>query len=104
MLFLDDDITVHYEKVKRGEKKVLRIQDIIVAILTSHVNGIDFIEWKAGKQIDEHMKDEGFNIKISFDPNTGFVNGGNNCNCGTWMDKMGSSAKANNKGVPATPR
>ena len=104
MLFLDNDISIHFEKLRRKEEKIYKIQDIILIILTNHVNGIDFREWKAGKQIDEHMKDEGFNIKIFLDTNNGFIYGGNSSNCGTWMDKMGSSQKANNKGVPASPR
>lgn len=69
-----------------------------------HVRGISFKEWDAGYQIDWEMQDEGFNIELYMDEETGFIMGGSQKNCLTWMDKMGSSGMSGNKGWPATPR
>ncbi|KAF6206185.1 hypothetical protein GE061_017413 [Apolygus lucorum] len=72
--------------------------------LNVHFQGLCFRERNAGIQIDEHMTSAGFDNQIGVHPETGFVFGGNEWNCGTWMDKMGSSVEAGTKGRPATPR
>ncbi|KAH3757290.1 glycoside hydrolase family 13 protein [Pelomyxa schiedti] len=80
------------------------LADVIQEILTSHANGIHFREIGAGPDIDKTMQDEGFIVDIHLDSSTGFIFGGNQHNCGTWMDKMGESHRAKNFGIPATPR
>lgn len=78
--------------------------EIVQFILDSHANGIHFREWNAGPALDSVMQPEGFQIDIFTDWRNGFIFGGNRLNCGTWMDKMGESVMAGNRGVPSTPR
>lgn len=99
---LDDTwVPLHDERAFATEST---IEEIIYEILSRHAKGIKFREANAGPQIDSQMKDEGFNIEIFVDWSNGLVFGGNEWNCGTWMDKMGESDKAGNKGYPGTPR
>ena len=80
------------------------VEDLILEILQQHATGQHFREYNAGSSLDMQMTDAGFNIDIEVDWKTGIIFGGNQHNCGTWMDKMGESTKARNKGVPGTPR
>ncbi|XP_068630910.1 glycogen debranching enzyme isoform X2 [Battus philenor] len=80
------------------------LHDVMQEALDVHFQGLVFRERNAGRSIDAHMSDKGFNVQIGIDPETGFPFGGNDANCGTWMDKMGSSEVAGTRGKPATPR
>jgi glycogen debranching enzyme len=102
--FLPYDDTWFPHNDKRAYSKSSTIEDVIQEALQRHATGMDFREYNAGPDIDSQMKSEGFDIKIWTDWKTGIIFGGNQHNCGTWMDKMGESEKAGSKGIPGTPR
>jgi len=101
--FPQDDIWVPWNDA-RAYAYSSTVAEIIQEILQRHADGIHFREYNAGANLDMQMKEEGFNIDIGVDWETGLIIGGNEHNCGTWMDKMGESVKAGTKGVPGTPR
>ncbi|KAI9697691.1 MAG: hypothetical protein M1836_004641 [Candelina mexicana] len=98
-----DDTYFEYDDL-RAYSKFSTIEDIVQEALQRHATGMSFREASAGGKLDEQMSSEGFNIDIQVDWETGMIFGGNQYNCGTWMDKMGESQKAGSKGVPGTPR
>ncbi|GAB1601007.1 glycogen debranching enzyme-like isoform X1 [Argonauta hians] len=87
-----------------AKPEIQLLSKVIQEGLNVHAKGLKFRERNAGPRIDMHMSDKGFNNSIGIDWNTGFVYGGNEHNCGTWMDMMGSSEQAGTRGQPATPR
>ena len=102
--FLPYDDTWFPSDDKRAYSHENTIEDIIQEALQRHASGMQYREANAGPDIDCQMKDNGFNQDIKVDWSTGIIFGGNQDNCGTWMDKMGESEKAGSKGVPGTPR
>ena len=91
-------------KVTFGTVFECTVLDVIHEVLKRHAEGITFIEENAGSTLDEHLNEAGFSVSAGVDSETGFVWGGSPSNCGTWMDKVGSSDVAGNRGIPATPR
>ncbi|KAL0067147.1 bifunctional 4-alpha-glucanotransferase/amylo-alpha-1,6-glucosidase [Marasmius tenuissimus] len=101
--FPQDDTWVPWDD-PRAYSYSSTVAEIVQEILQRHADGIHFREYDAGPNLDMQMKDEGFNIDVAVDWKTGFIFGGSEFNCGTWMDKMGESEKAGTKGKPGTPR
>ncbi|KAK4615811.1 Glycogen debranching enzyme [Fulvia fulva] len=102
--FLPYDDTWFAWDDSRAYSKSSSIEDIIHECLQRHAGGMHFREYNAGPELDSQMKSEGFQIDIEVNWKNGFIYGGNEWNCGTWMDKMGDSVRAGNKGHPGTSR
>ncbi|PGH12691.1 glycogen debranching enzyme [Polytolypa hystricis UAMH7299] len=102
--FLPYDDTWFPHDDERAYSPVSTVAEVIQEVLQRHASGLSFKEYNAGPDLDRQMTKEGFQIDVRVDWETGLIFGGNQWNCGTWMDKMGESVKAGNKGHPGTPR
>ena len=102
--FLPYDDTFFEFDDSRAYSRDSTIEEIVQEALQRHASGLSFREANAGPGLDMQMRPEGFQIDVNVDWETGLIFGGNQYNCGTWMDKMGESEKAGSKGVPGTPR
>lgn len=76
------------------------IEEVVQEAMQKHALGFKYKEANAGPNLDSQMRDEGFWVEVRPDWETGFIKGGNEWNCGTWMDKMGESERAGTKGIP----
>ncbi|KAK3355446.1 hypothetical protein B0H65DRAFT_414487 [Neurospora tetraspora] len=102
--FLPYDDTYFDVNDERAYSKESTIAEIIQEVFQRHAEGMKYREANAGPNLDMQMSDAGFDQEIKVDWSNGFIFGGNQANCGTWMDKMGESERAGSKGVPGTPR
>ncbi|KAH8665233.1 putative glycogen debranching enzyme [Tricladium varicosporioides] len=102
--FLPYDDTYFDSNDPRAYSKTSTLEDIIQEALQRHASGMSYREANAGPNLDMQMSSEGFQQDIKVDWANGIIFGGNQANCGTWMDKMGESERAHSKGVPGTPR
>lgn len=102
--FLPYDDTYFEYTDARAYSQISTIAEVVQEAMQRHASGLSFREANAGDALDVQMKSEGFNIDVQVDWDTGLIFGGNQSNCGTWMDKMGESERAGSKGVPGTPR
>jgi glycogen debranching enzyme len=98
-----DDENFEYTDAKAYSKEST-IEEVIQEAMQRHASGLCFREANAGPDLDRQMSDKGFDIEVKVDWDNGFVFGGSQHNCGTWMDKMGESERAGSKGIPGTPR
>jgi glycogen debranching enzyme len=94
-LFPTDNQKEHQRKyANKPNRPFVMLAEIIQEIVTFHANGIHFVEWNEGGELDEVITENGFHVDIVTDWSNGFIHGGNENKNRTWMDKMGRSDQA----------
>ena len=119
LINLPENVNSTYLRRQKTEKnkKIFTVENIIQLIFQYHAQGINFIDKeKEVKPVQKPLRTkknsnnstdtdiDSSKINICLDLETGFIYGGNKLNAGTWMNHIGTSKKAKNINIPATPR
>lgn len=102
--YLSDTKEIHEKLTALAVNQYVSFSDVILRIFQAHASGIRFREWDAGVNLDPNAHHVSFDIELYTNLTNGFIYGGSPQNGLTWMDFIGTSKRAHNKGKPATSR
>ena len=79
------------------------LHEIINEALVTHLNGLEFRERNAGRRIDEHMTEAGFNNSIGVDPGPGLCLAATSTTAAPGWTRWAAAPRRATRASPAPP-